>query len=97
MHFNIGAVLRVASVIVGTVVPAVGHVETIAQTFKAMSGKDKQNTVVDMVKTALSGAEGITGQDLLSDADVEAATRSLIDATVNLHNVVAKKHVGAGA
>jgi len=97
MHFNIGSVLRVVGVVVGTIVPAVGHVESIAASFKKMSGEEKQQSVLDIVKTALAGAEGITGKDLLDDPDVEAATRAVVDATVHLHNLVAKKHAPAAA
>jgi hypothetical protein len=36
-------------------------------------------------------AEGVSGQDLLDDAEVESATRDVIDAIVHLDNLIAKK------
>lgn len=96
MHFNIGAVLRGVGAIMGKVSPAIGAVEAMAARYKNLGSKDKQNSVIDIVKAALAGAEAIAGADLLDDAEVEAATRAVVDATVHLHNVVARKHAAAG-
>lgn len=74
------------------VIGAVHAVEAVAD---ARKGKDKQDAAVDAAKAALAAAEGAAGRDLLNDADVEKATRGLIDAYVGLLNIVnAKRAAG---
>jgi hypothetical protein len=84
-------VLNVGLMIAGAVIPGVGAVEQIAKTIPGMKGQQKQDAVVALVKSSLEAAEGISGKDLLNDADVLQATRAVIDATVALQNIIAAK------
>lgn len=54
-------------------------------------GSAKQDAAVEAVKALLVISEDLTDRDLLNDAAVEAATRSVIDAYVNLQNVIATR------
>ena len=69
------------------IVEAVNWVEK----FITAKGKYKQDAAVYMVRARLAGAEGGADRDLLTDDDVEAATRKVIDAVVALQNLIAKK------
>ncbi len=91
MKFDWKKALHIGATIVGAVVPGVNAVEVIAGQIGGLHGKDKQDAVVELVKAALSSAESLTSKDLANDSDVEHATRSVIDAIVSLHQVVAKK------
>jgi hypothetical protein len=51
-------------------------------------GVEKQNAAVELAKTTLQEAEEILDKDLVDDPLVENATRTVIDAVVNLKNVV---------
>ncbi len=73
-------------------IPGVAAIEQIAQAIPGLKGPAKQQAVIDLVKNALVAAEGETDRDLLNDADVEAATRAVIDAVVALDNVIKAKH-----
>jgi hypothetical protein len=82
---NIG---RIAIGIVGTIVPAVGKVEQIAEALPHLKGQDKQDAVVGLVAAALDASEDLTDRSLLNHGEVDAATRGVIDAVVHLHNVI---------
>lgn len=84
-------VVHIGAQIVGTVVPGVAAIETIAQQFGKLQGTQKQDAVVELVRQSLLAAEGVTARDLADDADVATATRAVIDAVVALHVVVARK------
>lgn len=64
---------------------AIGAVER----FVKGKGKDKQDAAVAMVRDLLPMVEAGIGQDLLDDEKVQSALRKLIDAGVELQNVVA--------
>lgn len=85
------SMLHLGAKIVGTVVPGVAAVEQIATELTTMRGAQKQDAVVMLVRNALLAAEGLSAKDLLNDADVELATRRVIDAVVALQNVIARK------
>lgn len=70
------------------IVEAVNWVEK----FVKAKGKYKQDAAVYMVKATLGLVETGAGRDLLNDADVEKATREVIDAIVALNNLVTKKN-----
>jgi len=70
------------------IVEAVNWVEK----FVKSKGKYKQDAAVYMVKATLGLVETGAGRDLLNDADVEKATREVIDAIVALNNLVTKKN-----
>lgn len=69
------------------IVEAVGWVEK----FVTRKGREKQDAAVYMVKSIVGVAEIADGRDLLDDAEVEDATRKVIDAVVALNNIVASK------
>lgn len=83
-------IARVAANIVGFIVPGVAEVEKRAEDVAHLKGAQKQDAVLQLVKTSLAASEDLTGQDLLNNDAVEAATRAVIDAVVHLHNVSAK-------
>jgi len=98
MGFPWKKLAQVGLTIVGTVVPGVSAIEEIAKAFPGMKGKAKQDAVVELVKASLQTLEGIKGGDLANDADVEQATRGVIDAVVGLQNLLARKaFAGAGS
>ena len=91
----IHALLPIGLQIAAAAIPGVGAIEAVAQAIPGLHGKAKQDAVIDLVKNALLAAESITDKDLLSDPDVEAATRGVIDAVVALNNLVKAKHAQA--
>jgi len=91
MKFDWKKAIHVAATIVGAALPGVQAIEVMAGQLGELHGKDKQDAVVELVKAALTGAESLTSKDLANDSDVEHETRSVIDAIVALHQVVAKK------
>ena len=91
MGFPWRQIAQVGLTVVGAVVPGVSAIERIATAFPGMRGKAKQDAVVEIVKASLQASESVAGRDLANDADVEAATRGVIDAVVALQNIVARK------
>lgn len=92
MKVNWKAFGRLGLNIVEQVVPAVGTAERIVVDLKKPhTGQEKQDLAFALVKASLESAEDIAGKDLLSDPDVEQATRGVIDATVALQNIIAAK------
>jgi hypothetical protein len=69
------------------IVEAVSWVEK----FVTAKGQRKQDAAVYMVKSTLNLVEQGANRDILDDDQVEAATRSVIDAVVHLQNLVSKK------
>lgn len=88
-------VLGVGSTVLDQIIPGVAVVEAIARRLGGLHGAQKQDAVVELVKAALETAHGVTGKELANDADVEKATRGVIDAVVALHNITAKKTAAA--
>lgn len=76
--------LKAVVTIAGAVVPGVAQVEAIAKAIPTLKGKQKQDAVVELVKTGLQSAEELSGHDLANDAEVIDATRAVIDAEVAL-------------
>lgn len=87
---KIGLVLKFVAGVAGAAIPAVAKVEKAAEDVAHLNGKQKQDAVVELVKASLEASEDASGKDLLNDPAVEGATRNVIDAVVNLHNVAAK-------
>jgi len=77
--------------IAGALIPGVAAIEAVAEALPGLSGKQKQDAVVELVKSALLASEGVSEKDLLDDAEVEKAARAVVDATVALMNIVEKK------
>lgn len=84
-------VFKVGITVLNAVIPGVSVVETIARQIPALKGKQKQDAVVELVKQSLATAENFAAKDLADDADVEQATRGVIDAVVALNNLIAAK------
>ena len=59
--------------------------------FITSKGKYKQDAAVYMVKSILGVAERGMDRDILDDDEVESATRKVIDAVVELQNLIASK------
>lgn len=97
MRIDWRQVSHIGAAIVGTIVPGVAKAEQLAWTIGGLSGRDKQNTVVELVKQALDAAGTVTERHLANDADVETATRAVIDAVVALQAIIAKKAAAPAA
>lgn len=82
---------RFVAALVGLVIPAVAQAQAAGEAIgRAHTGAEKQAAVVEAVKVGLATSEEFAGHDLLNDPQTEAATKAIIDAVVNLHNIVAK-------
>jgi hypothetical protein len=95
MHIDWRALSHIAGTVVGAVVPGVAEAEQLAWSLAGSHGKEKQDRVVALVKEALVAEHGLTGKQFAQDADVEQATRSVIDAVVALQNIVGQKAAAA--
>ena len=69
------------------IVEAVNWVEK----FVTEKGQRKQDAAVYMGKSTLNLVEAGANRNILDDDQIEAATRSVIDAVVHLQNLVAEK------
>lgn len=86
-------ILHITAAVVGQIIPGVQVAEQIATSLGDVHGQAKQDAVVELVKSSLMAADSLVGHQLASDADVEKATRGVIDAVVSLHNIVAAKAI----
>lgn len=77
--------------------PAAGQIEAGIDIARGLKGKDKQEAVVKIVASTVKAAEKFTDQDLVDDPLVQQATRSFVDAYVNLENVIADAKAKAAA
>lgn len=91
MHIDWKKFAHVGKSIVEHIVPAVGLVEGVADTFKNMAGGDKENAVLASVQTQLAGASRHLTPALLFNARVIAAIRAVIAAIVALNQVIAEE------
>lgn len=91
MGFPWRNVFKIGITVLDTVIPGVRTIETIAQLIPGLKGKAKQDAVVELVKQSLEASEQFMGRDLAEDAEVEKATRGVIDAVVSLQNIIAQK------
>tara|TARA_R110001583_G_scaffold75688_2_gene208087 strand:- start:364 stop:621 length:258 start_codon:yes stop_codon:yes gene_type:complete len=73
-----------------TLLPMILDAVTWVERFVNRRGKAKQDACVELVKSMVGIAEETTPLDL-SDAEVDTATRRVIDAVVALQNLVSKK------
>jgi hypothetical protein len=81
----LGAIIGLTPVLTGL---AGMHGETAAQ---------QQDTIVAAAVAVLDQAESISGKQFAGDADVQAATRDVVDAVQRFHAIVAAKHAAATA
>lgn len=86
------SVARVGAAMVGAIVPGVQTVEALAERVGTLKGKDKEDAVVGLVVNSLESVEGLSGKQLLSTPEIEAATREVIKAVHDLHEAIAKVH-----
>jgi hypothetical protein len=91
MKFSWGSTLRIGLSVLNTIIPGVSVVEGIARQIPGLRGKEKQDAVVELVKQTLATSEQFASKDLANDAEVERATRGVIDAVVALQNILAAK------
>lgn len=82
-----GSWLGIGLKVLPFVIEAVQWVEK----FITARGQPKQDAAIEMVRAMLGLAEVGANRDLLNDADVEIATRAVIDAVVALQNLVSQK------
>lgn len=92
MKINWKSVGKLALAVVAQAVPAVGTVEAVIEALPhASSSQEKQDLAATLIKASVQSVEGLSGKDLLNDAEVDKAARSVIDAVVSLKNVLAVK------
>jgi len=91
MNIDWKRIAHIGVTIVSRVLPAVGIVEEVADSFKNMAGKDKENTVLAVVQHQLSSALGSLSPQLLFNERVIAAIRVVIAAIVALNNTIAEE------
>lgn len=72
---------------INAIVAVVGVVETVV---KALKGKDKQNVAMTLIDSLIPTLNEVVGKEVLSLPEAQEATRSFIDAAVNLKNVIFK-------
>lgn len=89
-------IFSIGMTVLDAVIPGVRQIEVIAGLIPQLRGKAKQDAVVELVKQALQTSETFMGRGLADDAEVEKATRSVVDAVVALNNILAKKAAIAG-
>jgi hypothetical protein len=71
-----------------------GAVHAVEQ-FVSAKGKAKEDAAVNMVAGVLQAVEGGSDKDLLNDADVNQATREVMQAVVALENLIAQKRAAS--
>mgnify|MGYP001562056431 CR=1 FL=1 len=81
---------RIVPLIVGAITAVEKLFEKRDGESKAEKSRRKQEAAVETVGAMLAALEAGLAKDLLDDADVRAAVRSVIDAYVKLQNVIAQ-------
>lgn len=89
MHINWKSIAHLAAAMVGSVVPGVAAAEQAAEAIASATGASKQQDVLDTVNQSVLALDSIAGREIIKSDAAQAATRAVIDAVVNLHNVVA--------
>ena len=97
MHINWLSVARIGSAMVNIAVPGVAAVENLAEKVGSVTGAQKEDAVIDLVKQSLITAEGLTATDLINNTAVEVALRDVIQTIHALHQAVASAHLGSAA
>jgi glutamate racemase len=89
MHVDWKNVSHLVAAMVGTIVPGVQTAETLAWKLGSLKGKDKQDAVAELVRSAVTATNATASRAIVNSEAADAATRAVIDAVVNLHHVVA--------
>ncbi len=92
MKINWLTVARIGASVVGQIVPGVQVAESLAESLGGLSGDQKKQAIIDLVKNGALAAEGITSTDVALNPELEAAVGGIVDAVVNLHTIIAKVH-----
>lgn len=90
MKFSWLTVARVGANVMNTIVPGVAAVESLAEQLATVTGDQKKQAIVNMVKDSVLVAEGLAQKDLDLEPDLSAAVGGIVDAVVHLHNIVAQ-------
>lgn len=69
------------------IVAVVGIVESVVKTLK---GNNKQTVAMNLIDTLIPTLNEVVGKEVLSLPEAREATKSFIDAAVNLKNVIFK-------
>jgi hypothetical protein len=97
MHIDWKNVSHLVAAMVGTIVPGVQAAESLAWSVGSAHGKDRQDQVAALVKQVVTATNAAAARPIVNSDAADAATRAVIDAVVNLHNVVAHTAAGAGS
>jgi hypothetical protein len=89
MHLPWGGILQDRARIGTAVVTGVPATQVLVDEIGHATGEQKRSAVLKLVQTELLLAEGAAGRDLVNDPTVMQAAGALVDAYVNLHNVLA--------
>lgn len=65
-------------------------VQAVEKLAGARRGKDKQDAAIEVLGASLEALDAGLGKDIFERAEVQAALRALIDAYVQLQNVIAR-------
>jgi hypothetical protein len=76
------------------VLPLIIEAITWVERFSTRKGRAKQDAAVQLVRSLLGLTEEAAKRNLLDDDQVEAATRTVIDAVVALQNLIGRNHEG---
>src|SRR5258708_33621213 len=90
-------VARIGAGVVGQIVPGVTLVEQLAERLPSLTGGDKKQAIIDLVKNGVLAAEGLTSKDFGLDPELTAGVGGIVDAVVAFHNLVARKVVAPPA
>lgn len=69
------------------ILAVVGIVESVV---KVLKGSDKQTVAMNLLDVLIPSLNDVVGKEVLSLPEAQAATKSFIDAAVNLKNVIFK-------
>lgn len=92
-----GKILPIAARVAGTVITGVPIAEAAASQWKAANGPDKAGLVLRAAQAELQAASITAGRDLSLNPAATAAIQRMIDAYVELHNVLAHQAIMGGA
>lgn len=95
MGISIKSALRMALNIAELIEPRIADIERLSRALPTLKGKEKQDAVIKLAKAAVEEYNDYAAKAHLNVPAVEAATRAVIDAIVNLQNVIAKEGADA--
>ncbi len=90
MKVNWLTVARIGASVVGQIVPGVSAVEALAESLGSVTGEQKKQAIVDLVKNTVLAGEGLTNTDFKLEPDLDKAVGAVVDAVVALHEIVAR-------